>query len=371
MCEYFGVFFIDGFRGRKAAAPGMGRTFLAVCGWGLLAGSVLWGDVVVMKNGDRVTGSIVKKDAKTLTIKTDSFGVVTTAWDQVESITADKPVNVVLPDGKTVQGTVATAGGKLEVGGKDEKVAVAQSEVKAIRNADEQKAYERLLKPRLSDLWAGTGTLGFAGTAGNAKTLTFTTGVAAARVTNTDKTSIYFNTIKASALVNGKSAPTAEAVRGGWSYSRNLGSKIFLNGFNDYEYDKFQNLDLRAVFGGGLGVHVYKGERSRLDALAGGDYNHSKFATPLTRNSAEFYWGDDYSLKVNAATSLVQSFRMFNDLSETGTYRVNFDVGATTKLTKWLNWNVSLSDRYLSKPAVGRKTNDFLYTTGVGITFAR
>ena len=68
---------------------------------------------------------------------------------------------------------------------------------------DEQKAYERLLQPGWGELWAGTASLGFAGTSGNARTLTFTTGVNAARVTSTDKTSIYFNTIKASALVNG------------------------------------------------------------------------------------------------------------------------------------------------------------------------
>jgi hypothetical protein len=91
----------------------------------------------------------------------------------------------------------------------------------------------------------------------------------------------------------------------------------------------------------------------------------------LTRNSAEFFWGDEYSLKLTGATSLVQSFRMFNDLTNTGTYRVNFDVGASTKLSKWFTWNVSLSDRYLNHPAPGRKTNDFLYTTGIGITFAR
>ncbi len=39
-----------------------------------------------MKNGDRVTGSIVKKDGKNLTIKTEQFGVVTTSWDQVVSV---------------------------------------------------------------------------------------------------------------------------------------------------------------------------------------------------------------------------------------------------------------------------------------------
>jgi len=42
-----------------------------------------------------------------------------------------------------------------------------------------------------------------------------------------------------------------------------------------------------------------------------------------------------------------------------------------TKISKWLTWNISLSDRYQNYPAQGRKTNDFLYTTGLGITFAK
>ena len=333
--------------------------------------SIALADQVVLKNGDRVTGNIVKKDAKNLTIKTEYFGVVTTAWDQVQSVTADKPVNIVLQDGKTIQGTLATADGKVEISSQTTKLSVAPADITTLRDAAEQKAYERLLRPGGGQLWAGTVSLGFAGTSGNARTLTFTTGVNAARVTNTDKTSLYFNTIKASALANGKNSDTAQAVRGGISYDHNLSPRLFMNGFNDWEYDRFQNLDLRFVLGGGAGFHAVKTEKSRVDLLAGADFNHSSFSTPLTRNSAEAFWGDEYNLKMSTATSLVQTFRMFNDLTNTGSYRVNFDVGASTKLAKWLSWNVSLSDRYLNHPAIGRKTNDFLYTTGVGITFAR
>ncbi|MEO8130768.1 MAG: DUF481 domain-containing protein [Bryobacteraceae bacterium] len=328
-------------------------------------------DQIVLKNGDRVSGSIIKKDGKTLTIKTEMFGLVTTAWDQVVSVTAEKPLTVVLSDGKTVQGIISTSDGRVEVSAKDTKVALVPAEVETIRNADEQAAFERLLKPGWMDLWAGTASLGFAGTAGNAKTSTFTVGVNAARATRTDKTSIYFNAIKATALSNGKTSATAQAIRGGLGYDHNISPRIFVNVFNDYEYDRFQNLDLRFVLGGGLGYHAIVTERSRLDVLGGADYNRSTFNTPLTRNSAEAYWGDEYAFKLNAVTSLVQSYRMFNDLTDTGSFRMNFDAGATTKLTKWLNWNVSLSDRYLNRPAAGRKSNDFLYTTGLGVTFAR
>ena len=340
---------------------------LLVC----LAVSAAWADQVVMKNGDRVTGSIIKKDGKNLTIKTDHFGVVTTSWDQVESVRADKPVHVVLADGKTVQGTLATTGGKVEVTTKDAKLSLAPADVATIRDDAEQKAYERLLKPGWGELWAGTGSVGFAGTSGNAKTLTFTTGITAARVTRTDKTMLYFNAIKASALVNGADAETARAVRGGIAYDHNLHPRLFVNVFNDYEFDKFQHLDLRFVLGGGFGWHAYKSERSRFDLLGGGDFNRSSFSTPLTQKSAEIYWGDEFSLKLAAATSLVQSFRMFNNLTTTGSYRVNFDIGASTKLSKRLNWNVSVSDRNLNHPAAGRKANDLMYTTGLGITFAR
>ena len=336
-----------------------------------LAVSSAWADKVVLKNGDQVTGTIVKKDGKSLTIKTDQFGVVTTAWDQVATIQSDKPLNVAIPDGRTVQGKIATTDGKVAVATKDATLSLAPADVGTIRDDDEQKAYERLLKPGWGQLWAGSATVGFAGTGGNAETLSFTTAVNAARVTNTDKTSLYFNAIEASALANGKNANTAQAVRGGIGYDHNLTPRLFLNTFNDYEYDKFQNLNLRFVVGAGIGFHAVKTTRSRLDLLGGIDFNHSSFTTPLIQDSAEAYFGDDYSYKLSASTSLTQGFRMFNNVTDTGTYRVNFDVGMSTKISKWLTWNVALSDRYLNHPAPGRKTDDFLYTTGLGITFAK
>jgi Protein of unknown function, DUF481 len=248
----------------------------------------------------------------------------------------------------------------------------AFADVSAIRNDAEQAAVDRLLKPGLGDLWAGTAGLGLAGTKGNAEALTFTIGANAARVTNTDKTSLYFNVIKASASIGGTNVSTAEAVRGGWAYNRNLKPKIFVGVFNDYEYDKFQNLNLRFVIGGNVGYHVMKTKRSQLDALGGFDYNHASYFGPdKTTSFAEFMFGDDYSLKINNNTSLVQSARFFDSMSDTSAYRVNFDVGASTKIAKWLTWNVSLSDRYNNAPSAGRKNNDFLYSTGLGITFAR
>lgn len=327
-------------------------------------------DQIVLKDGDRITGSIIKKEEKTITIKTLHFGVVSTDWDQVASVTAEKPIHVVLQDGRVLEGTLSPQGAELELKAASSTVRVPPAQIVALRDADEQRAYERLLRPGLLDLWSGSVNFGFAGTIGNARTSTLTGAFDAARITRTDKISVYFKTIKATALVDGRSAETAQAIRAGISYDHNLGSRAFLNLFNDWEHDRFQSLDLRFVAGGGVGYHLLKRERSLLDVLAGFDYNHSSFSTPATRNSGELFWGDEYKLILNSTTLLTQSFRMFNNLNDTSTYRINFDLTLSTKLKKWLNGNVTMSDRYLSTPAPGRKTNDLLYSTGLGITFA-
>jgi len=327
-------------------------------------------DVIVMKNGDRVTGSVVKKDAATLTIKSVHFGTVTLPWDQVDTLTTENPINAELANGQTIQGRITTANGKLEIGNQT----VAPADLTALRDAAEQANYERLLNPSWLQLWAGNATIAWAGTAGNAQTSTFTIGANATRQTKVDLTSLHFNTIKSSALASGTKQDTAEAVRGGVVYNRNLSSRVFFNGFNDWEYDRFQSLDLRLVVGGGAGYHVWKREADRLDILGGFSWNRSTF-DPLTqpkftRNVGEAFWGDDFAYRFNSRINLTQEFRMFNNLSDTGQYRVNFDLGANTQLLKWLSWNIVFSDRYLSNPVQGRKTNDFLYSTGVGITFA-
>lgn len=328
-----------------------------------------------MKNGDRVTGSIVKKDGAALTIDSAHFGIITLQWEEVDSLLVDEPLNVVLAGAETIRATLHTQADKIEVAGPGGPRTVASAEIVTLRNDAEQAAYERLLRPSLLDLWTVNGSLGFAGAQGNAETLTVTTPMTFSRVSNTSSTTAYFNSIRSSATINGENSETASAVRGGWAYNRNVSSKMFVNGFNDYEYDKFQSLDLRVVLGGGLGYHVLKGKRGWLDIVGGGAWNREKFDPApdpsFTRNSAEAYWGNNFSYQLNSRTSLTQSYRMFNNLSTSGQYRVNFDLGAATSLTDWLTWNIAFSDRYLSDPVPGRKNNDLLYSTGFGFSFGR
>ena len=51
-------------------------------------------DQVTLKNGDRLTGTIVKSDAKTMLVKNELAGDVNVQWDAVTSITSTQPLHL-------------------------------------------------------------------------------------------------------------------------------------------------------------------------------------------------------------------------------------------------------------------------------------
>jgi hypothetical protein len=61
-------------------------------------------DQVTLKNGDRLTGSIVKSDAKTLLIKTEFAGEVNVQWDAVSGMMSSQPLHLALKDAQTIVG---------------------------------------------------------------------------------------------------------------------------------------------------------------------------------------------------------------------------------------------------------------------------
>jgi putative salt-induced outer membrane protein YdiY len=345
----------------------------AACAAMLAVTPALFADQVILDNGDRITGKIAKKDGDSVTIATNLMGAVTVKWAHVKSVVTDAPVTVVLSGGKTVEGKIATSGDQVEVAGQTAPL----PSVTSVRNAAEQAKYLRTLHPPLYDLWAGYYDLGIAATTGNSESLSITNALTAARVTSNDKISFYGNEIYAKGLVGDTYGLTAQSLKGGWLYNRNLSKRTFLSVFDDYVNDKFQDLKFRGVFGGGAGFHAIATDRTKLDLAAGFSLDHESYnenlapagsAPYMTRNTGEVYWGDDLIFKINKGSIFTQSFRMFNNISDTGQYRVNFNLGTVTKISKWLSWQMTASDNYITDPAPGRKTNDLLISSGIRLT---
>lgn len=333
-------------------------------------------DQITMKNGDRLSGSIVKYDGKNLILKSELAGAVTIPWDAVTVVSSSVPLNVGLKDGQLLVGTVTTADANLRIATANAgTVTAARDTVSYIRSNEEQAAVQaeidRYRNPRLIDLWTGALDLGYATSRGNASTDTFTLNAAAERATSRDKIGVTYKSIFAANDTNGKRTTSANAKRGGLSYSLNVRPKLFVFGSVDLETDEFQNLDLRFVPAGGLGYHARKSEKTVLDFQFGAAANREFFSTGLNRTSTEVLLGQVLTHKFNSRTSLNEKLFFYPNLSESGQYRMNFDTSMVTAVRKWFSLQFSVSDRYLSNPVGGNKSNDILFTTGLRLTFAK
>ena len=72
--------------------------FLALTLFALAAPS-LYADTVVLKNGDKLTGTAVKLDGGKLTFKTAYADAIAITWDQVASLTTSQPMVLPTPKG--------------------------------------------------------------------------------------------------------------------------------------------------------------------------------------------------------------------------------------------------------------------------------
>jgi putative salt-induced outer membrane protein YdiY len=328
-------------------------------------------DQVMLKNGDRITGNIVKSDGKTIGLHTEYAGDVTLKWDAIQSIQTNEPLHVELQNGKTEVGAVTTSDDKLEIATAVGNVEAAKSDVKNLRNSAEQAAYEKTLNPGLLQGWKTGLNAGFALTGGNSETTNLSVGFIGTRQTVHDKLGLYANSVYAKNNAAGAvPSTTANTEAGGLRYDHDVTKKIFGFAAGDFFADALQGLNLRSVFGGGVGLHAIKNDRTTLDLLGGLNYTHESY-TVLSRNLVALTLGEELMHKLGKSTTLNEKLYFFPDLNSAGDYRGTFDFGTVTKLNKILGWQLTFSDVYVTNPPLGKKQNDVIFTTGLNVTLGQ
>src|SRR5208283_4995811 len=223
----------------------MRRSFLCAL---VLAGmtSAAVADQVTLKNGDRLSGSIVTGDGKTLLLKTEFAGDVTIQWDAIVGIESTEHLNLTLKDGTKLSGKIATADGKFVVAGAPTTAApAAKDTIVAVRNDAEQKAYdvaaEKMAHPKFTYFWGGLFDTGLALTRGNSSTATFTLAAKAVRETPRDKLTLYSTYIYGDDSSTPPSRTTANALRTGIRGDYNLRPRLFVFALADFETNELQH----------------------------------------------------------------------------------------------------------------------------------
>lgn len=335
-------------------------------------------DKIIMTNGDHLTGKIIKKDGDSIIIQTEFAGTIKIKWTAVAEILSEEPLSVTLADGKVINGKLAATSedDKLSVKTEnDETLTIEKQAVIAFRTPEEQKRFEleqkRLSERKLTDFWSGTIDIGFSLTAGNSDTRTFTAGLRGVRQTPNNKFSVYANALQVRNSTSGKTQITAQNIWSGARYDVDVNRKWFGFASGDFEYNKPQKLDLRAVLGGGAGYHAIRKENINIDLTGGVTNNYENFSTDETRNSAEFLVGQESKIKLNRRVRFNNRFVFYPNLSRVGDYRALLDASLQTDINSWLGWQVTVGNRYNSRPISLTEKNDFLLSTGLRISFGK
>jgi len=336
----------------------------------------LFADQVALKNGDRLTGSIVNSDGKTLTLKSEFAGEVKIQWDAITEITSSQPLYLTGKDGQVLVGQVKTSDGTFHVQTANSgEVSVAKGVVQSVRSKEQQSSYEaeieRLRHPKLTDFWGTAVDTGVAIARGNTETFTFNLSGKAVRTTDKDKISVNFLSLYSNNSVTGKPVTTANLVEGGTRYDLNVSDKWYGFGQIDLFHDRLAHLDLRVAPNGGVGYHAIKSKNTTFDLSAGGSLNKEFFIAAPNRTFGEILLGEALSHKFFKITTLTESLQLFPNLTDTGQFRYVFNMGINTQLTKILSWQISFVSLYLSNPPPGVKTTDGVLTTGLRFTFGK
>jgi putative salt-induced outer membrane protein YdiY len=215
--------------------------------------------------------------------------------------------------------------------------------------------------------------LGASFSSGNTKTTNLALTADGVRATDADKLSVYGNLNYARS--NGTT--TADQLRLGGRYDKNLSAQLFAFGSLDFERNKFANLNLRSQLGAGLGWHLVKTADTSVDLFGGLGYVSDKYKTAMVIDGASrdsygymsLLLGEESTHKLSETTSFKQRLVLVPNLKNHGEYRANWDAGLAVAMSKTMNLNVGFGFAHNSEPGPGRKSTDTLLTTGVSVKF--
>ena len=341
----------------------------------LLTGALAQADVVTLKNGDRVTATLVDvKDGK-LDVHSEILGDLAIPLAQVTSFSAEKQVTVVTKGKRTVEGQLALQpSGEWQVTANGKSETIAAADAALIMPAE---AYQKTQASTPNPLkeWKGSASLGYGLQQGNQDTRTFTTTINAVRErpetplftrhwrTNFDLTTLLSSSSENNTFIDSRTLSTD--VRPQYLFTENN----FVFGLVQFDHISTQGLYLRQTYGGGYGRDLIKNSRTTFSVLGGLTYIHEKFFNGDWDDGASALVGEKLGHDFSKRVRLDHDFNFYPDLSNTGQYRFDTATTLSAKLIGKFSLNSGVIDLYLSNPPVGNKKNNVTFTTGIGYTF--
>lgn len=333
-------------------------------------------DVVVLKDGERLSGNFVTVQGNNLNFHSDTLGAVTIPLAKVKSFGSAASVVIVETNHSTVSGTLEllpSGGWRITQGTASQVIPAAQVDT-IMPESDYTALVEH--KGRLYQDWHGSANLGYDLQRGDQQTGELGASVNAIRQRPEAPIFIrHFRTAYSLQMLFSKAQQGNTIIRSNTittllreDYQLSPSNFVFVSA--ELDHIEAQGLYLRQTYGGGYGRRLFHSSRVDFNALAGMTFVNEKFYTGgPARQSAEGLLGETLSVALGPRLSFNHFLTFYPDFTHTGEYHFDTTSALGVKLTKRIAANISLVDNYLSNPVPGNHKNNVALTTGAGLTF--
>lgn len=314
-------------------------------------------DTVKLKNGDILSGTVVKKETDKLVFQTHYAGEIKINWTDISSLSTDKPVKVMLANDASFNGEIQAA--------EDGRAIVNLTGLNTNTDIDlKDLAY---INPSAAVSghgvdWSGYANVGGAATSGNTDNSQIRFDVEGVARTKQNRYTIGAFANRASA--NNES--TAFNSKGYTQYDHFLNKQLYLYATGALENDKFRDINLRSSAGIGSGYQVYETESLNLSVEAGVNYISTDFKQADDDRYSSGRWALKYDQLVFNKVKFFHQHEILVSMEDVENTLVFSKTGLRVPIANNLNASTQLNVDYANLPAEGRKRTDKTLLFSIG-----
>jgi len=324
----------------------------------LFSQSVL-ADTLKLKNGDVLTGKVIKKETNKLVFETKYAGEIKVLWSEIATLNTDNPVKVVMEDDDSFEATLQKQSlGQVKAVNTGLKMskALALNEVTYINPSPEVSGE--------GVAWKGHANLGGAITQGNSDTSALRFDTEAIARTKKNRLTLGGNINRAKS--NDES--TEFNSRAYTQLDHFISKKWFVYANASGEHDKFRDIKLRSNVGAGSGYQIFERPDLNLSVEGGLNYVHVDYKEAEDESYPTARWALKYDQLLFANVKLYHQHEVLVSLENTADTLVFTKTGLRVPIAKNLNASTELNVDYDNEPADGRERLDktLLFSVGYG-----
>jgi len=329
---------------------------LAAAVLGVTVISTARADVVILKQGDHLTGKITKVADGNLTLHSDMAGDVVIPLSNVRTFSTVAPIDLHLSDGTVLVRQVAESDpGNVAIMG--EGVGAGQKvPIATIEDVNPQP---------LTASFAIGGTLTRGNTFTDTLNANFKIGYKLKQELFTFTGEYEYG--KQKDQTTGVESTTTDRWDLDGKYQHFFSKKLY--GYVEAEVtkDRIADLDLRFTPSAGLGYQWLDKAPLMFNTEVGAAWLYENYSngTP-TREDAALKLAYHLTYNFNAAVSMFNDVTYFPSLRNASVYVINTDIGLHAKLTKNLFAELKIEWDFNSSPAIGALKNDERYVAALG-----